>query len=116
MVHIHDDPPEPPGGEYGTITLPHAWHVLSLAFFAAAMGARFLTALIPRELLAGVIWRPVLTAFAVPLLAGLGLLCALIGLRYPEGKAAAKIALFLNATVLLLSGVALWAYFRILPG
>lgn len=116
MTHIHDDIPEPFGGEYGTVTLPHAWHVLSLVFFAAALGARFLTALIPHEILKGVIWRPVLTAFSVPLLATVGLLFGLIGLRYPEGKAAAKVALFLNATVLLLSGVALWAFFHILPG
>ena len=116
MIHIHDDRPEPLVGEYGTVTLPHAWHVLSLVFFAAAIGARFLTALVPRELIAGLIWRPVLTAFTVPLLATIGLLCALVGLRYPEGKAAAKVALFLNATVLLLSGLALWAFFRILPG
>ncbi len=116
MNHVHDDIPEPGGGEYGTVTLPHVWHVLSLLFFAAAMGARFLTALIPRELLRGIIWRPLLTAFAVPLLATLGLLFALIGLRSPEGRGAAKIALFLNATVLVLSGLALWAFFRILPG
>lgn len=108
--------PDPLGGEYGTITLPHAWHVLSLVFFAAALGARFLTALVPRELIAGLIWRPILTAFAVPLLAAFGLLFALIGLRRPEGRGAAKIALFLNATVLLLSGLALWAFFRIMPG
>jgi ABC-type sugar transport system permease subunit len=116
VTHVHDDPPEPLSGEYGTITLPHAWHVLSLLFFAAAMGARFLTALIPRELLAGIIWRPVLTAFSVPLLATIGLLFALLSLRRPEGRGAAKIALFLNATVLLLSGLALWAFFRIMPG
>lgn len=116
MIHVHDDAPEPLAGEYGTITLPHAWHVLSLVFFAAALGARFLTALVPRELIAGIIWRPVLTAFSVPLLATLGLLCALLGLRRPEGRGAAKIALFLNATVLLLSGLALWAFFRIMPG
>ena len=116
MVHVHDDTPEPLSGEYGTITLPHAWHVLSLVCFAAAMGARFLTALIPRELLAGVIWRPVLTAFAVPLLATFGLLFALMGLRRPEGRGAAKVALFLNATVLALSGLALWAFFKIMPG
>lgn len=116
MVHLHDDFPEPFGGEYGTITLPHAWHVLSLVFFVAALGARFLTALVPREVLAGVIWRPVLTAFSVPLLAGIGLLFALIGLRNPEGRGAAKVALLLNAIVLLLSGLALWAFFYILPG
>jgi len=116
VIHVHDNPPEPLGGEYGTVTLPHAWHVVSLLFFAAALGARFLTALIPRELLAGIIWRPVLTAFSVPLLATIGLLFALLGLRRPEGRSASRIALFLNATVLLLSGVALWAFFRILPG
>ena len=116
VIHVHDDSPEPLAGEYGTISLPHAWHVLSLVFFAAALGARFLTALVPRELIAGVIWRPVLTAFSVPLLAGIGLLFALIGLLKPEGRGAAKIALFLNATVLLLSGLALWASFRIMPG
>jgi hypothetical protein len=116
VVHIHDDIPEPFAGEYGTITLPHVWHVLSLVFFAAALGARFLTALVPRELLAGVIWRPVLTAFSVPLLATVGLLFALIGLRNPAARGASKIALFLNATVLVLSGVALWAFFRIMPG
>lgn len=115
MIHVHDDSPEPLAGEYGTVTLPHSWHVLSLVFFAAALGARFLTALVPRELIAGIIWRPVLTAFSVPLLAGIGLLCALIGLRRPEGRGAAKIALFLNATVLALSGLALWAFFKIMP-
>ena len=116
MIHTHDDRPEPLVGEYGTISLPHVWHVLSLVFFAAAIGARFLTALVPRELIAGIIWRPVLTAFSVPLLATFGLLFALIGLRKPEGRGAAKIALFLNATVLALSGLALWAFFRIMPG
>ncbi len=115
MPHIHDDIPEPFGGEYGTVTLPHAWHVLSLVFFAAAMGSRFLTALIPHDVLKGIIWRPVLTAFLVPLLAAIGLLFGLIGLRQPEGKGAAKIALFLNATVLALSGLALWAFFHIMP-
>ncbi len=115
MKQIHEDVPDPFGGEYGTITLPHSWHVLSLVFFGASLGARFLTSLIPRELLVGVIWRPVLTAFAVPLLAGLGVLFALPGLRHPEGRGAAKIALFLNGTVLVLSGLALWAFFRILP-
>lgn len=116
MNHVHDDFPEPFGGEYGTITLSGAWHVLSLVFFVGALGARFLTALVPREALTGVIWRPVLTAFSVPLLAALGLLFALVGLRNPAGRGAAKIALFLNAVVLVLSGLALWAFFYILPG
>ena len=114
MVHIHDDIPEPAGGEYGSITLPHAWHVLSLLFFAAALGARFLTALIPRELLRGIILPPVLPLFSVPLLALIGVLFALIGLRQPEGRGPAKIALFLNVTVLVLSGLVLGWIFK--PG
>lgn len=116
MIHVHDDTPEPLAGEYGSISLPHAWHVLSLVFFVAALGARYLTALVPREMITGIIWRPVLTAFSVPLLASIGLLLALVGLRHQEGRGAAKLALLLNAIVLVLSGVALWAFFRIMPG
>ena len=33
-----------------------------------------------------------------PLLAGIGLFCALLGLRRPERRGAARIALFLDAT------------------
>lgn len=115
MIHVHDDTPEPIAGEYGTLSLPHAWHVLSLLFFLAALCARFLTALVPRELIRGVIYRPVLTAMAVPLLAAIGVLCALIGLRNAEARGAARVALLLNGIVLVLSALALAAFFYIMP-
>lgn len=115
MIHVHDDTPEQAAGEYGTLSLPHAWHVLSLLFFLAALCARFLTALVPRELIRGVIYRPVLTAMAVPLLAAIGVLCALVGLRNAEARGAARVALLLNAVVLVLSALALAAFFYIMP-
>lgn len=115
MIHVHDDTPEPIAGEYGSLSLPHAWHVLSLLCFLSALGARFLTALVPREVIRGVIYRPVLTAMVVPLLASIGVLFALAGLRNPEGRGAAKVALLLNGIVLLLSVLALAAFFYIMP-
>jgi hypothetical protein len=115
VIHVHDDTPEPSAGEYGTLSLPHAWHVVSLLFFLAALCARFLTAMVPRELIRGIIYRPVLTAMAVPLLAAIGVLCALIGLRNAEARGAARVALLLNGIVLVLSAVALAAFFYIMP-
>lgn len=115
MIHVHDDTPEPTAGEYGTLSLPHAWHVLSLLFFLAALCARFLTAMVPRELIRGIIYGPVLTALAVPLLATIGVVCALVGLRNAEARGAARVALLLNGIVLALSLVALAAFFYIMP-
>jgi hypothetical protein len=115
VIHVHDDTPEPSAGEYGTLSLPHAWHVVSLLFFLAALCARFLTAMVPRELIRGIIYRPVLTAMAVPLLAAIGVLCALVGLRNPEARGASRVALLLNGIVLVLSVLALGAYFYIMP-
>lgn len=115
MIHVHDDTPEPVAGEYGTLSLPHAWHVVSLLFFLAALCARFLTAMVPRELIRGIIYRPVLTAMAVPLLAAIGVLCAVKGLRNAEARGTAKVALLLNGIVLVLSAVALAAFFYIMP-
>jgi len=109
-----DDFPTLPDGEYGVVRIPDAWHVLSLVLFLAALGARFLTALLPATR-HGVYYRPLLTAFAVPLLAGLGLLCGLLGLRNPEGRSTARVALFLNAVVLVLSALAFGAFYWILP-
>ena len=108
-----DDATDPFGGEYSVVSLPHAWHVISLVFFVASLGARFLTALMPRG--RGFFYRPVLTAFAVPVLAGIGILFALLGLRKPETRGAAKIALGLNAIVMALSVLALAAFFYIMP-
>jgi hypothetical protein len=103
-------------GAYGPVGSPGGFHVLSLLCFLAALGARFITPLLPRDLVRSVFMsRQVAAAFLVPLLAILGLLCGLVALRKPETRSTAKIALGLNAVVLALSGLALWAFFWILP-
>ncbi len=117
-VERGDHPPhaELHDGAYGVVTSPGGFHILSLLFFLAALGARFVTALVPRELLRSVFPnRTTATAILVPAFAALGLLCALIALRNPETRGTARIALGLNGVVLLLSGLALWWFFRILP-
>lgn len=111
---IHDDLPDHPEGEYGAIKIPDAWHVLSLLCFLAALGARFLIALMPGDL-RGAFYRPVLTAYSVPVLAAIGVVFGLLGLRNPEGRGTARVALFLNAVVLALGVLALVAFFYILP-
>ena len=101
-------------GEYGALHMPAAWHVASLACFAASLGARFLVKLLPFG--SPFFGRAFLSALAVLVLAALGLLFGLLGLRNPEGRGLAKIGIFLNATVLVLGTLALVVFFRILPG
>ena len=114
MRSAHDESPDPFGGEYAVIALPDAWHVLSLVCFVAALGARFLIALLPQG--RGFFYRPVLPAFSVPVIATIGLLFGLLALRRSETRGTAKIALALNGIVLVLSGLAIAAFFYILPG
>ena len=97
----HDPSPDFADGEYGVIRIPDAWHVASLACFTAALGARFLVKLMP--------------AVSVLLLAGAGLALGLRGLKNPRTRGAARVAVFLNATVLALGGLAAGAFFYILP-
>jgi hypothetical protein len=109
-----DDPLPYDEGEYSVLQMPDAWHVLSLAFFAAALGARFLVAFLPSG--RGLFYRPILTAFSVPVLATVGLLFGLVGLRRPATRGVARIAVLLNLIVLGLSAVAIAAFYYILPG
>jgi len=106
-------PPEPGGGEYGEVSLPELWHVASLAFFLAALGARFVVELVPAALRP--LPKPLLSAVAVPVLAGCGLALGLVGLGRVESRGIARIAVFLNAVALVLSALALAAYLYILP-
>lgn len=108
-----DDPPPFDDGEYAVLQVPDAWHVLSLVFFIAALGARFLVRFLPQW--RGIWFRPVLTAFLVPVLAGLGLLFGLIALRNPATRGVGRIAVFLNLIVLVLSALAIAAFYWILP-
>lgn len=100
-------------GEYAVLRVPDAWHVLSLLFFVAALGSRFLVRFLPVG--RGFFYRPVLSAFLVPVLAGIGLLLGLAGLRRPATRGVARVAVFLNSIVLVLSALALAAFFYILP-
>ncbi|MEA2560663.1 MAG: hypothetical protein QOH06_2167 [Acidobacteriota bacterium] len=114
MSAIHPDDPKPfDEGEYAVLQVPDAWHVLSLVFFIAALGARFLVRLLPQG--RGFFYRPVLTAFSVPVLAGLGLLVGLVGLRNPVTRSVARVAVFLNLVVLVLSALVLAAFYWIMP-
>ena len=104
-------------GEYGALDLPEGWHVASLACFLAALGARFLVGvllhLLPADLLSR--WtRPLLPGAAVLVLAVLGILFGLLGLRNPKGRGMARIGISLNATVLVLGLLAAAAFFAIL--
>lgn len=107
-------PSDPFGGEYGVVAMPDAWHVLSLVCFLTALGARFVAALMPRNL-GGFLYRPVLAALLVPAFAALGIAFGLVALRKPETRGAGRIAVALNAIVLALSALALGAFFYILP-
>lgn len=107
--------PDPFGGEYAAVSTPDAWHVLSLLCFLAALGARFLAGLVPGGLRGYFFYRPVLAAFLVPAFAVAGILFGLLGLRKPETRGAARLALALNGIVLFLSALALAAFFYILP-
>jgi hypothetical protein len=108
-----DDPLPFDEGEYSVLQMPDAWHVVSLIFFVAALGARFLVAFLPSG--RGIFYRPILTAFSVPVLATCGLLFGLIGLRRPETRGVARIAVLLNLIVLGLSALAIAAFYAILP-
>lgn len=108
-----DDPPPFDEGEYAVLQVPHAWHVLSLVFFLAALGSRFVVRVLP--MWRGIWFRPVLTAYLVPVLAGIGLLFGLIALRNPATRGVARVAVFLNLIVLVLSALAIAVFFWILP-
>lgn len=109
-----DDPLPLDEGEYSVLRMPDAWHVVSLVFFVAALGARFLVAFLPSG--RGIFYRPILTAFSVPVLATVGLLFGLVGLRRPASRSVARIAVLLNLIVLGLSALAIAVFYYILPG
>ena len=100
-------------GEYGALDLPDAWNVASLACFVSALGARFLVRLLPAA--HSYFGRAILPGLAVLVLAALGLLFGLLGMRKPRGRGLARIGVFLNATVLVLGALAVAAFFYILP-
>ncbi len=109
-----DDPQPFDDGEYAVLRMPDAWHVVSLIFFVSSLGSRFLVALLPPG--RGIFYPPILSAYSVPVLAAIGLLFGLMGLRRPESRGVARIAVFLNLIVLGLSALAISVFYYIMPG
>jgi uncharacterized membrane protein YjjB (DUF3815 family) len=108
-----DPSPDDFEGEYGAVRLPDSWHVLSLACFAGALGSRFLAPLLTRWWQVP-FYRTLLPGVLTLGLAALGLVLGLIGLRSPQGRGTARIAVFLNGIVLALGLLAAVVFLRIL--
>ena len=111
--------PAASGGErddaYPPLEAPDALPVLSLLFFAAALGSRPLARLLPRDL---VPWpRAVLVPIAIAILASsIGALLAAVSMRNPKRRGIARLSLLLNAVVLVLTALAaaamIWIFRR----
>jgi hypothetical protein len=100
-------------GEYAPLDLPAGWHVASLLCFAAALGSRLLVVLLPARWPSS--WmRPLVPGLAGLLFALLGLAFGLLGLRNARGRSLARVGVFLNSIVLVLSLLAALAFFAIL--
>jgi hypothetical protein len=102
-------------GEYAPIEVRgRAFGWLSLVFFVTSLFARFLVAaLAPADL--GFFRKAFLTSMSVPILAAIGLLCGLIGSRLGTQQGIARAGLWLNLVVLVLSGLAIAAFYSIMP-
>ncbi|HSS50918.1 MAG TPA: hypothetical protein VLX28_18410 [Thermoanaerobaculia bacterium] len=101
-------------GEYAPLDMPAGWHLASLACFAAALGARFLVGLLLPARWPSSWTRPLLPGLAVFLFAVLGIGCGLLGLRNARGRGVARVGIFLNAVVLVLTLLAAFAFYAIL--
>jgi hypothetical protein len=100
---------------YQPLEAPDVLPVLSLLFFAAALGSRPLARLLPRDL---VPWpRAVVVPVAIAILASsIGALLAAVSLRNPRRRGIGRLALLLNAVVLVLTALAgaamIWIFRR----
>lgn len=109
----HDATPVYPEGEYGVINLSDSWHVASLLCFVASLGSRYLVAGVPRELLP--LPRSMMSGVFVLIFAGIGIFCGMLALRRARNSGPAKVAIFLNTTVLALGSLATVVFFYIWP-
>jgi hypothetical protein len=94
-------------GAYETVSFGEFWGVLSLAFFVASLSTRVLIHLLPFSL-QGWDRLPPHVVTAVPLLASLGVLTAIIGGR--KTSTTSRAGFVLNAIVLGLSGLLVAAF------
>ena len=98
---------------YAPVETAEVWPVLSLLCFATSLGARLLSRLVPRS------YRPYPWGVLLPVgiaasLALLGIVFALVGLARQRGRGLARVALLVNAIVLLLTALAALAMLYIL--
>ena len=105
----------PPEYEYAVVQAGGGCGLVSLAFFGLALGSRFLVDLVPDEWFPSRWWRLLAPGIAVPLLAGIGLLAGLGGLRSERARSFSRVGVFLNIVALALSLLAIAAFFWILP-
>ncbi len=110
----HDSTPVYPDGEYGVINLSDSWHVASLICFVAALSSRYLVEGVPRDLLP--LPRFMMSGIFVLIFAGIGIFFGMVALRRARSTGAAKVSIFLNATVLVLGSLGVFAFFYIMPG
>ena len=89
-------------GAYDVVSLGEGWGIVSLTFFAMSLATRPLLSLVPAQY-RGWNYIPPLAVTLVPVLAGLGLLCAFFGKRTKGSPS--RIALYLNAVVLGISAL-----------
>ena len=92
---------------YDAVSFSEAWGFLSLSLFAASLSTRLLVRLLPRELQG---WNqlPPLVVTAVPFLAGVGLIAAIVGGR--GRSTTCRFGFVLNLVVLGLSLLLLGAF------
>jgi hypothetical protein len=112
MLPVQPQPHGAGGDEYDGVTAPPLAPLLALLCFVAALGSRFLVEVIPPELRP--MPRPFLSALVTPAFAIVGAALAMLGLR-SRSRGLARIALGLNAIVLLLSLLAIAAFVAIYP-
>lgn len=109
---LHDPTPLDQDGEYRVLALGDVLPVLSLAFFLAALGSRFLVKLFAAQLtLRTQILAPGALSLGFSLV---GLLAALVALRRPKRRGMARVAVFVNAVTVVLSLLAVAAFYYIL--
>ena len=109
---LHDPTPLDHDGEYRVLALGDLLPVLSLVLFLAALGSRFLVRLFATQMsLRTQVLAPGALSLGFSLL---GLLVALLALRRPKRRGAARVAVFLNAVVVALSLLAIALFFYII--
>ena len=101
---------DPFGGEYAAISWRITWGGLSLAMVLALVFTRELLRLSPLRQLIPLPW-PLAYTFSVAILASVGFVSGLLGLRFSGQKTAARIGTLLNGIALVLVGLALFGMY-----